>query len=408
MITNHISGTLSSTDRLVIAAVPCGGNWRHLPLDFPSRRVDQIRRGAAAGKGSRSTYYGRLSWDRPSYTISTFFNRPGNGCFIHPEAPRLLTVREAARLQTFPDWFHFTGSGRAPYVQVGNAVPPLLAYQLGRVLGPGLSVDLFCGAGGLSLGLKMAGHTVIAAIDNEPSAIATYQLNHGDGDIAFLSDLSDSSQREVAMKEVLRRSGGERIHLLAGGPPCQGFSTAGKCESSDPRNKLVFAFLSSVEVLRPRFVLMENVPALVFRRGRHVLATLRQSLHALGYATSAIVAHAEGYGIPQLRRRLFLLASREDIRWPLPWRGILPPHHLSFQPGAIGSFDGPSPLNVREAIGDLPLMEAPTNGDAIGYSSDPVSELQRWARGELAPEAFIPLANSEDALRLFEFGHDSL
>src|SRR5688500_4174595 len=100
MIRDHIAGRLSDLDRAVVAHVPPGGNWRDLPPDFPSKRVEQIRRSAAAGEGSRSTYYGRLRPDRPSYTISTYFNRPGNGCFIHPEADRLITVREAARLQS--------------------------------------------------------------------------------------------------------------------------------------------------------------------------------------------------------------------------------------------------------------------------------------------------------------------
>src|SRR5665648_607474 len=98
MILDHVAGRLSELDREVVDAVPPGGNWRDLPSGFGSKRVDQIRESAARGEGSRSTYYGRLRWDRPAYTISTYFSRPGNGCFIHPESPRLITVREAARL----------------------------------------------------------------------------------------------------------------------------------------------------------------------------------------------------------------------------------------------------------------------------------------------------------------------
>lgn len=112
MIYDHAAGALSDLDREIVAAVPAGGNWRDLPETFASKRVEQIRRSAARGEGSRSTYYGRLRWDRPAYTISTYFNRPGNGCFIHPDAPRLLTVREAARLQSFPDAYRFFGEGR--------------------------------------------------------------------------------------------------------------------------------------------------------------------------------------------------------------------------------------------------------------------------------------------------------
>ena len=87
-VDSHTSGTLSDLDRAVVAAVPPGGDWRNLPVDFPSQRVQQIRAGAANGGGSRSTYYGRLREDRPAYTINTFITRPGNGCFIHPIANR--------------------------------------------------------------------------------------------------------------------------------------------------------------------------------------------------------------------------------------------------------------------------------------------------------------------------------
>ena len=99
--------------------------------------LTRIRHEAARGGGSRSTYYGRLRWDEPSYTIATYFNRPGNGCTIHPEADRMLTVREAARLQTFPDHVEFSGPARARHAQVGNAVPPLLAAQVARMFRPG-------------------------------------------------------------------------------------------------------------------------------------------------------------------------------------------------------------------------------------------------------------------------------
>ena len=103
MIYDHVSGCLSELDAEMVRAVPEGGNWRNLPENIHSARVRQIRQSAARGEGSRSTYYGRLQWDRPSYTVSTYFNRPGNGCFIHPSANRLITIREAARLQSFPD-----------------------------------------------------------------------------------------------------------------------------------------------------------------------------------------------------------------------------------------------------------------------------------------------------------------
>ena len=165
MIADHFSTSLSDMDLEIVRAVPPGGNWRQVPLSVRSRRLQQIRVSAAQGMGSRSTYYGRLQWERPAYTISTYFGRPGNGCFIHPSADRLITIREAARIQSFPDSYRFCGTARHRQTQVGNAVPPILAYQLGMMLPAGRCVDVFCGAGGLSLGLEWAGFDCVAGID---------------------------------------------------------------------------------------------------------------------------------------------------------------------------------------------------------------------------------------------------
>ncbi len=141
----------------VARSVPPGGNWKNIPRELPSKRLEQIRVSFAAGEGSRSTYYGRLHPTRPSYTINTYFNRPGNGCHLHYDYAggqhRVLSEREAARLQSFPDQFTFVGPHASVQKQIGNAVPPLLAFQIARTLPlVGQYVDLFSGAGGLSLG----------------------------------------------------------------------------------------------------------------------------------------------------------------------------------------------------------------------------------------------------------------
>ncbi len=381
MIFDHVGGRLSQLDAQVVAAVPEGGNWRNLPETIDSARVRQIREGAAQGKGSRSTYYGRLRWSRPSYTVSTYFNRPGNGCFIHPSADRLITIREAARLQSFPDSYRFGGKGRAPYSQVGNAVPPVLAYQLGRVLTPGPMVDLFAGAGGLSLGLEWAGFQHVAAVDNDLASLRTYQENRsGDTEVydIDLSDLAEVRRCCAKIGQSARRSG---IELVAGGPPCQGFSTAGDCRLDDPRNKLVFAFVEAVAALRPRQVLMENVASLVFRGRRRILDDVQRSLYRQGFTTSIVIAHAEGYGVPQLRRRLFLLGVRGGSpRWPAPSRRILNPMMAKYQPQA-GDSCLAEPVSVQDAIGDLPMEAATTPDEPVSYASDAQTDYQRWIRG---------------------------
>lgn len=378
-VTDHVPGTLSELDRTAVAAVPSGGNWRDLPGDFPSARVRQIRDGAAAGTGSRSTYYGRLRWDRPSYTISTYITRPGNGCHIHPEHDRLITVREAARLQTFPDFVQFSGTLRARAVQVGNAVPPLLARAVGGTLPAGTVVDLFSGVGGMSIGLGMSGHDIVAEVDNDRHAVAAAQVRAGDR--AVLADLSDPDTVADLSREVLRRHG--RPDTVVGGPPCQGLSTAGNCDLSDPRNRLVLSFVDAVQRLRPRNVVMENVPALLFR-GAHLLDEARRLLEALGYRTSVAVLHAEGYGVPQLRRRLFLQGRSDgDPVWPVPSRRVLDPSHLRWQPGH--GTGGADPVDVRSAIGDLPAAAGEHLDDGVPVGS-PRTPFQRWSRGELGAD----------------------
>ena len=125
MIHNHITYALSALDFRMVRAIPQGGNWKHIPLDVPSKRVQRIRE-----TGGRTTLYGRLSWNKPSYTITTYFNRPGNGTYIHPDEDRVITAREAARLQSFPDDYLFYGSKGSFCIQIGNAVPVCLASSM--------------------------------------------------------------------------------------------------------------------------------------------------------------------------------------------------------------------------------------------------------------------------------------
>lgn len=389
MVFDHVAGNLSELDREMVRHVPPGGNWRDLPAGFASKRVEQIRVSAAAGEGSRSTYYGRLDSDRPSYTISTYFNRPGNGCFIHPSADRLISVREAARLQGFPDGYRFTGRGRARFLQVGNAVPPLLAYQLARVLRPATLVDLFAGAGGLSAGFEWAGTEVIAAVDHDRWCIETLRANSQRPAHALLSDLSDPDGYKAVLGEVRRRLRGRELDLLAGGPPCQGFSTAGKNLADDPRNRLLFVFLEAVQDLEPRRVLIENVPALMWKGRRATLQQACTVLQNLGYEVELAVVHAEGYGVPQLRRRLIIQASREpNICWPVPHLRIIPPAQLDQQPGGVRK-DSPEPLSVEDAIGDLPATTLDDPDQACRPAS-PLSEFQAWAQGQLSVDALLP------------------
>lgn len=168
------------------------------------------------------------------------------------------------------------------------------------------AVDLFSGCGGLSLGLKEAGFAVAAAVEVDRKAQETYRLNHPNVRL-YAQDI-----RELDPAEVLKAAGlkpGE-LDLLAGCPPCQGFSrlrTKNKRTSvRDDRNNLVADFLRFIEVMEPKAVMLENVPALA--KDARFLKMLRQ-LHAFGYETVVHVLDAADYAVPQRRKRLIMLAS---------------------------------------------------------------------------------------------------
>lgn len=168
------------------------------------------------------------------------------------------------------------------------------------------AVDLFAGSGGLTQGLKAAGFDVVSAVEIDPLAVRTYSQNHPEV-LIFENDIRDLSGRTVLRK--LRKKKGE-IDLLAGCPPCQGFSTLktlnGSARVRDKRNDLIFEYLRFVEELRPKAVMLENVPGLAADRR---MKTLTRTLNELGYKCQFQVLDAQEYGVPQRRRRLILVGS---------------------------------------------------------------------------------------------------
>ncbi len=325
---NNKAPALSSLDMQMILSVQEGGNWQDIPVSVPSKRLKQIREMASKRGVVRTTYYGRLRKDQPAYTISTYFNRPGNGTHIHPVENRTLTSREAARLQSFPDRYLFLGSEGSVRTQIGNAVPPLLAKAVGKQLAASsagrLCVDMFCGAGGLSLGLEEAGWHVVAAVDHDSAALDTYALNRPTDfepelpserkTAVYNRDLQKAWDFEDCLLRIQRGLRGNQLDLLAGGPPCQGFSHAGYRDQSDARNDLAAVYLRYAEQLRPRLFLLENVEGIVTFKGGAVLREIIETLTSLGYRVSTPVwnLNAEQFGVPQMRRRIFIVASRVD------------------------------------------------------------------------------------------------
>ncbi|MHA2162393.1 MAG: DNA (cytosine-5-)-methyltransferase [Candidatus Thorarchaeota archaeon] len=383
---NHVCAKLSDLDMEMIQSIPPGGNWKDIPVNtaVKSSRVMQIRE-----SGGRTTYYGRLRTDLPSYTINTYFNRPGNGTFIHPYQNRLISHREASRLQSFPDSFRFLGSNSSIYRQIGNAVPPLMARALGLCFKNGNVVDLFAGAGGLSRGLELAGHKMILASDIDSNMCQTLAFNHPKAAI-LRADITDQYEYRNLIEEIEEKLEGKTLNLLVGGPPCQGFSTAGKWDISDERNSLVFAMIRVVKRIQPEHVIIENVPGMTKINNGKSLECIVTNFKNIGYRTMLYNLRSEEYGVPQRRRRVFIIAlrSEDEISNPAPVFSALN-RGRTREDVRVENEDVPPPVTVGEAISDLPCITSGGGREMMIYDSSWLnSDYQRLLRGRLNFDSF--------------------
>ncbi|MFA5393699.1 MAG: DNA (cytosine-5-)-methyltransferase [Candidatus Ratteibacteria bacterium] len=388
VIPNHYTARLSSIDMEMAVCVPPGGNWKNIPDSIPSKRLESIRISYAAGGGSRSTYYGRLHPDKPSYTINTYFNRPGNGCHFHYDYEggqhRVLSEREAARLQSFPDNFVFSGSHVSIHKQIGNAVPPLLAYQVACALPcVGQYVDLFSGAGGLSLGFKWAGWQPLVANDIEESFLATYRQNiHS---VAICGDIRKKEVVNAILLTAKQNRCAEKPFFVLGGPPCQGFSTAGKRRTlEDERNHLFNEFKHLLQKLKPNGFIFENVMGLLNMEKGRFFEMVHKELDIPGNRLSSWIIQTEQYGIPQRRTRLILISV------PNNWPKLEPPKKKTSFNLDQPLFDKQSPVvSVSDALSDLPILQPGEDGSGKDYASPPLNAYQRFMRGVISPTEYL-------------------
>ena len=166
------------------------------------------------------------------------------------------------------------------------------------------AIDLFSGCGGLSLGMRQAGFNVRYAIESDEDAVLTYRMNHPD------TKVISKDIREVSPAEVLEHLGEEPLHLLAGCPPCQGFSSLRRLNKRssvrDSRNMLILEYFKFVQELRPLTIMMENVPGLALY---YLFRKVTTELKRLGYNITFDVVDVSDYGVPQRRKRLVLVGS---------------------------------------------------------------------------------------------------
>lgn len=233
-----------------------------------------------------------------------------------------------------------------------------------------IAVDLFSGAGGLSLGLEAAGYTVVLAADHDDAAVQTHMANFP-GPCLDL-DLAEPERVE----DLLGLLDGLNVDLIAGGPPCQPFSRAGRSkirdlvdkgirEAIDPRRDLWRVFLHVVEHVRPRAVLMENVPDMALGDDMRTVRYMADRLEAIGYEVDMRIVEAWRYGVPQHRQRLLFVGIRDGVfEWPKPSEEV----------------------NLRDAIGDLPPLRDTTGARELTYRG-PKTEFQRRARAGMPQDS---------------------
>ncbi|MGB3536446.1 MAG: DNA cytosine methyltransferase [Microcoleaceae cyanobacterium] len=210
-----------------------------------------------------------------------------------------------------------------------------------------IAVDLFAGAGGMTLGFEQAGFDVLAAVEIDPIHCAIHQYNFPNSTI-FCEDIAKLSGDTIRHHSTINE---RPIDVVFGGPPCQGFSLMGKRLLEDPRNQLVFHFMRLVAELQPKFFVLENVKGMAAGKHQQFIQELIDKFTYYGYSVQLPyqVLNAADYGVPQKRERLFLIGSK--IGLPLPKY----PDPLS--KNTLNSSDLLRTPTVWEAIQDLPEAE---------------------------------------------------
>jgi len=226
------------------------------------------------------------------------------------------------------------------------------------------SLDLFAGAGGMTLGFKNAGIKSIGAIELDRFAAETFSRNFPEIPM-FNRDIYSFSN-----EEVLKRFSG--VDIIAGGPPCQGFSVAGPSQYGiiDKRNTLIMEFFRIITVLKPRYCILENVKGILngkMNASQKALETYKSELEKIGYQNKVFVLQAADFGVPQYRERVVVVSALGD--------NILPNQ-------IEGQYKGQENwVTVKDVFGDLPDIDAGEGtNDSVPYKTAPQSEYQRYIR----------------------------
>jgi DNA (cytosine-5)-methyltransferase 1 len=221
-----------------------------------------------------------------------------------------------------------------------------------------IGIDLFAGAGGMSLGAQLAGVEVVLAVEKDPHAAATYKINHPQTRV-IVGGVESIKRINVSRKGVET--------VLFGGPPCQGLSTSNqRTRTRDNESNWLFKeFIRVTKLWKPDWVVFENVRGIVETEGGLFRDSVIDDLEEAGYTCSHGVLCASDFGVPQVRSRFFLIASKHNISVELP-RPITK-----------------KPITVRQAIADLPSLTNGASENCLEYLSKPKSNYAKAMRGNL-------------------------
>ncbi len=220
-------------------------------------------------------------------------------------------------------------------------------------------ISTFAGCGGSSLGYKWAGGKVLAAVEWDDNAVATYKLNHHGASVLH-RDIATVTAEELLELTGLKQC---ELDIFDGSPPCQGFSTAGKRQIDDPRNSLFKEYVRLLRGLQPKVFVMENVSGMVKGHMKHVFAIAMRELKASGYQVKCQLMNAMYFGVPQSRERVIFIGVRNDL-------GIEPSH----------------PVAQSEPIGCVRLDEHPAvyserrYGDTLETPGQPIGTVTKIGR----------------------------
>ncbi len=233
-------------------------------------------------------------------------------------------------------------------------------------------IDLFCGAGGLSLGFERAGYVCVGAIDNSKACIETHKLNFPNC-ISINSDISDITPKKFS--DIIKN---KKIDLIVGGPPCPTFSTIGhakiksiktKNNSSftlfdDERNFLFKKYFDYIEYFQPNFFVMENVPNFMTKYQGNIFKQTKNKIEELGYQIlneNNLLFNAADYGVPQTRKRMIIIGTKQkDLKYQVPKIKNFPDDDLFSK--------GNKYITVKDAIDDLPKITDNWRVDECAYS----------------------------------------